>query len=145
MFSNLSECNISDLSFLEKIKCENLEILNLSRNNITTFNISEKVNYNKLKELNLCECYDLYVFTCLENINFEKLEILNLSGYNRNMNINIFEKVNFKELKELKELDLNGYAYWLHFLENSNFEKLEKLKLGYYDIIDLSILEKVNF
>ena len=51
---DLSENDISDIKFLEKVKFEKLEILNLSRiENISNYYILEKVNFKELKELYL--------------------------------------------------------------------------------------------
>ena len=98
---NLSDNDISDIKFLEKVKFEKLEKLDLSRNeNISDYNILTKVNFKELKELNLTG-NNISDIKFLENVKFEKLEKLDLSWNYKISDYNILTKVNFKELKEL--------------------------------------------
>ena len=62
---------------LEKVKFENLILLDLEYNNISDINVLEKVNFKDLKELNLGvnNIIDIKVF---ENANLEKVEIFYL-------------------------------------------------------------------
>ena len=53
---DLKDTQLEDLSFLENVKFEKLEVLDLSRNNISNYNILgllEKVNFKNLKILDL--------------------------------------------------------------------------------------------
>ena len=138
---NISNCGISDIGFLEKVKFVKLEKLVLGGNVVKNINILEKVNFKELKELDLYNC-GISNIDFLERVNFKNLEKLDLEG-NKISNINILEKVNFKELKELDLIrcELSDIG----FLEKVKFEKLERLYLDGNKISNINILEKANF
>ena len=118
--------NISNITPLENMAHNQLEILDLSKNRIKDISVLEKVKFNELKELYLSgnNISDIKV---LEKVKFENLEILDLAD-NKISDINILEKVNFKELKDLY-LNLNIIVD-LKVFEKTIFEKLEKLFLN---------------
>ena len=118
--------NISNITPLENMVQNQLEILDLNKNRITDISVLEKVKFNELKELFLSG-NNISDINVLEKVKFEKLEILDLSD-NKISDINILEKVNFKELKDLY-LNVNKIVY-LKVFEKTKFEKLEKLFLN---------------
>ena len=69
--------NISNITPLENMAHNHLEILDLTKNRIKNISVLEKVKFNELKELYLSgnNISDIKV---LEKVKFEKLEILNL-------------------------------------------------------------------
>ena len=133
--------NISDITKLENVRFNKLEILNLKNNKIENIDVFEKVNFPELKELNL-KNNEIKDINALEKAQFRKLLCLNLSR-NKIENIDILEKVYFKELKKLS-LKLNRIAD-IKVLEKVKFEKMEMLNLCYNRIENIDVLEKVNF
>ena len=128
--------NISNITPLENMVHNHLEILDLSKNRITDISVLEKVKFNELKELYLSgnNISDIKV---LEKVKFEKLEMLDLAE-NKISDINVLEKANFKELRGLY-LNINNIVD-LKVFEKTKFEKLEKLFLN-----KNKIDEKENF
>ena len=96
---NAMNDKVLDKKELEKIKLEDLEILELGINNISNIDVLENLNFKELKSLDLYnnKISDIKV---LEKVKLEKLEKLNLSENNIS-NIDVLENMNFKKLKEL--------------------------------------------
>ena len=133
--------NISDIKILEKIKFDNLEILDLSMNYISNINFLENDNFKNLKILNLYN-NGISDIKILEKVKFEKLEELYLADNNIS-NICVLFKSNFKELKIL-DLSKNKISS-IHALEKVKFENLEILNLSRNKISSFNTLEKVKF
>ena len=89
---------------LEKVKFENLILLDLEYNNISDINVLEKVNFKDLKELSL-GVNNIIDIKVLEKVSFEKLEKLNI--HNNSFNINEYE-----ETLEFLKSKINSVYYY---------------------------------
>ena len=126
---------IKNIDPLEKVKIDNLEILDLCVNMIEDINILEKVKFPNLK------CIDLYFnkikdISVLEKAKFENLEKLRLSE-NEIGNIDILERCCFKKLKELYLKETNKDSEISEISLFYNFQKLEILDLSYCNLSDI--------
>ena len=133
--------NISDITILEKIKFDNLEILDLSMNYISNINFLENDHFKNLKILNLYN-NGISNIKILEKVKFEKLEELYLADNNISR-IDVLFKSNFKDLKIL-DLSKNKISS-IDALEKVKFENLEILNLSRNKISSFNTLEKVKF
>jgi len=55
----LARNNISDISLLDKVKFEKLELLNLNHNKISDISVLDKVKFEKLEKLDLGNNYGI--------------------------------------------------------------------------------------
>ena len=96
---NLSNCNIYDISALDKCSFKHLQLLNLSNNQIKDISSLKQIQFQKLTELYL-EQNKISNIEPLSKIDLTHLERLNLS-HNNISEISVFDRVNAPHLKYL--------------------------------------------
>ena len=97
---DLSQNSITDFSFLDKIKINNLKLLNLSHNKIVEIEPIANYDFTKLINLNLSN-NNIKNINCLVNAKFVGLKELNLN-YNEIEDIESLINIPFKGLKKIK-------------------------------------------
>ena len=122
---DLGDNYIRELNVLEKFNLKNLAKLYLYNNYISDISALKKCKFENLNILNLSQ-NKIKDINVLEHVNFKKLEILNLRD-NKISDVDVLKKVNFKELKELY-LNKNNISK-IDFLNKNIFPKLEILNL----------------
>jgi len=96
---NLSNCNIYDISALDKCSFKHLQLLNLSNNQIKDISSLKQIQFQKLTELYLDQ-NKISNIEPLSKIDLTHLERLNLS-HNNISEISVFDRVNAPHLKYL--------------------------------------------
>ena len=96
---NLSNCNIYDISALDKCSFKHLQLLNLSNNQIKDIFSLKQIQFQKLTELYLDQ-NKISNIEPLSKIDLTHLERLNLS-HNNISEISVFDRVNAPHLKYL--------------------------------------------
>ena len=93
---NLSNCNIYDISALDKCSFKHLQLLNLSNNQIKDISSLKQIQFQKLTELYLDQ-NKISNIEPLSKIDLTHLERLNLS-HNNISEISVFDRVNAPHL-----------------------------------------------
>ena len=96
---NLSNCNIYDISALDKCSFKHLQLLDLSNNQIKDISSLKQIHFQKLTELYLDQ-NKISNIEPLSKIDLTHLERLNLS-HNNISEISVFDRVNAPHLKYL--------------------------------------------
>ena len=96
---NLSNCNIYDISALDKCSFKHLQLLNLSNNQIKDISSLKQIQFQKLTELYLDQ-NKISNIEPLSKIDLTHLERLNLS-HNNISEISVFDRINAPHLKYL--------------------------------------------
>ena len=96
---NLSNCNIYDISALDKCSFKHLQLLDLSNNQIKDISSLKQIQFQKLTELYLDQ-NKISNIEPLSKIDLTHLERLNLS-HNNISEISVFDRVNAPHLKYL--------------------------------------------